>query len=112
MRVHYTILETPSTWACLKRSNNLISRGAIVQKHSLPFNIKDSLKLAANIIGLKMCRLLSAPITAIPRATASTVVAASAAEKDASSVGVVIVDHGSKKKASNDMLLEFVDVYK
>lgn len=27
-------------------------------------------------------------------------------------VGVIIVDHGSKRAASNDMLLEFVQVYK
>jgi sirohydrochlorin ferrochelatase len=50
---------------------------------------------------------------AIPRATrlsCSTV--AASAENDPATVGVVIVDHGSKKKTSNDMLLEFVDVYK
>ena len=27
-------------------------------------------------------------------------------------LGVVIVDHGSKRKASNDMLIEFVELYK
>jgi hypothetical protein len=27
-------------------------------------------------------------------------------------LGVVIVDHGSKRAASNDMLLEFVELYK
>jgi sirohydrochlorin ferrochelatase len=27
-------------------------------------------------------------------------------------VGVVIVDHGSRAKASNDMLLEFVELYR
>ena len=26
-------------------------------------------------------------------------------------VGVVIVDHGSRKKASNDMLFEFAELY-
>lgn len=31
---------------------------------------------------------------------------------DAGSLGIVIVDHGSKRSASNDMLHEFVEVYK
>lgn len=37
---------------------------------------------------------------------------ASAAASGSNSVGVVIVDHGSRKAESNDMLFEFVELYK
>jgi len=43
-----------------------------------------------------------------PRATNATANSSTAP----AAVGVVIVDHGSRAKASNDMLLEFVDLYR
>jgi hypothetical protein len=54
---------------------------------------------------------LPSAFSTVLEAHRSSTVAASADSDDAA-VGVVIVDHGSKKKASNDMLFEFVDVYK
>lgn len=46
-------------------------------------------------------------------ATADTPTAhAPAARASAEAVGIVIVDHGSRKDTSNAMLFEFVDLYK
>lgn len=115
MRAHYATLDTPTTWAFLKTTTRVLPRGAVQRNHSLSNNLRDNSKHADSITWgstiLKTCKLPSAFTTAIPKAHRSNGVAASADSEDAA-VGVVIVDHGSKKKASNDMLLEFVDVYK
>jgi len=115
MRAHYPTLNTPTTWVFFKRSRRVLPRGAIQRKRSLLTNLTDNSTHVDSITWpstvLKTCRLPSAFTTAVPKAHHSSTVAASADSEDAA-VGVVIVDHGSKKKASNDMLSEFVEVYK
>jgi hypothetical protein len=115
MKAHSLILETPMAYAFVKRSNTVLARGAIQRNHSLPHNVGHIPKPSASInwsrSTLRTCRLPSTIPAAISKAHHNSTVAASA-ENDAAAVGVVIVDHGSKKKTSNDMLLEFVDVYK
>jgi hypothetical protein len=50
--------------------------------------------------------------TAFLKATTANSAATNGDDDDDPSVGIVIVDHGSRREASNQMLFEFVDLYK
>ena len=114
MRVRFQNLETSTACTCLQRSNRVLPSRAILANHTVSINFRDNSKSRASAkwskTTLRTTKLPLAFPATIPKANARTV--AASATNDAAAIGVVIVDHGSKKKTSNDMLLEFVDVYK
>lgn len=95
--------------ACSSWSSTSTSRSTSTSSSS-----KAACVVAAADAGpvLRRCRCCAAAERNAVVAAAASSSATSAPDDGGAPLGVVIVDHGSRAKASNDMLLEFVDLYK